>query len=131
VAHRDPEAATDFHHEENGGDAGAGLGPADVDPVLAAGGNGAHGVFGQVVGDLQGIRQSSAPVVPLRFVMDLRDERSGRGAEAAEPGGRSAGTNRSNPQLAHFIVVILAVQNVPLLRAFQDDLALVCNLHPR
>src|ERR1700678_2780394 len=34
----------------------------------------------------------------------------------------------SNAQLAHFVVVVLPVKNLPLLRAFHDDLALVGDL---
>jgi len=35
-----------------------------------------------------------------------------------------------NPQLLHFFVVVLAVQNVPLLRAFQDGAALTFDFLP-
>ena len=35
---------------------------------------------------------------------------------------------RSDAELANFIVVILAVEDLPLLRAFQDDLSLVGDL---
>src|ERR1017187_2491961 len=41
------------------------------------------------------------------------------------------GKHPSDPQLPHLIVVVLAVQNLPLLRAFQDDLPLVGDLQPR
>src|SRR5436190_1833262 len=34
----------------------------------------------------------------------------------------------SDAQLAHFLVVVLAVENLPLLRAFEDNLALRSNL---
>src|ERR1035438_8330751 len=33
-------------------------------------------------------------------------------------------------ELAYFVVVVFAVENLPLLRAFQDDLALVGDLEP-
>jgi hypothetical protein len=36
----------------------------------------------------------------------------------------------SDPQLPHFLVVVLAVEDLPLLRAFEDDLALRGDLLP-
>src|SRR5271155_2538322 len=39
-------------------------------------------------------------------------------------------TRRSNPQLLHFLVVILAVEDVPLLRAFEDGALLALDLQP-
>src|SRR5580693_2353793 len=36
-----------------------------------------------------------------------------------------------NSQLPHLVVVVLAVENVPLLGTFEDDLPLRCNFEPR
>src|ERR1035437_7318680 len=43
---------------------------------------------------------------------------------------RLPGRRRSDAQLADFVVVVLAVEDLPLLRAFLDDLALVGDLCP-
>lgn len=46
-------AAAGFHHRQDGGDLGSGLGAAHVNPVLSSHRHRTHGVFGQVVAQLQ------------------------------------------------------------------------------
>ena len=53
IAHGNIDAAAGFDDGEDGGDFGSGLLAADVDPVFAAQGHRAHGVFGEVVAQLQ------------------------------------------------------------------------------
>ena len=59
IAHGDVDAAAGFDDGEDGGDFGSGLLAADVDPVFATDRYGAHGVFGEVVAQLEvlGIRR--------------------------------------------------------------------------
>ena len=53
VAHRDVDAAAGFDDGKDGGDFGSGLLAADVDPVFSSQRDRAHGVFGEVVAQLE------------------------------------------------------------------------------
>ena len=52
-AHGDVHAPASFDDREDGGDFGSGLLAADMDPVFAAERDGAHGVFGEIVAELE------------------------------------------------------------------------------
>jgi hypothetical protein len=49
-AYRDFEPPAALYHREDGSDLRSGLSVAEMDPVLSAHGDGAHGVLGEVVG---------------------------------------------------------------------------------
>src|SRR5215472_13209182 len=68
-----------------------------------------------------GRRSRSRTQPPIRFILPSNSE-SRRSAKAAP---QAAG---SDAQLAHFLVVVLAVQDVPLLGALEDNLALRSDL---
>ena len=53
IADGDIDSAAGFDDRENGGDFGSGLLAANVDPVFATDGYGAHGVFGEIVAELK------------------------------------------------------------------------------
>ena len=52
-AHGDVTPSAGFDDREDGGDFGSGLLAADVDPVFATDRYGAHGVFGEIVAELE------------------------------------------------------------------------------
>src|ERR1035437_5521901 len=67
-----------------------------------------------------------------RSILSFRRNNAETGSKAKSPDASGDSRNPSglNTQLLDFLVVVLAIQDVPLLRAFHDDAALALNLLP-